>query len=55
MAFMFLEDALGPEPMGRGDWIFTGIWILSLRCCKLRRLGSLGNDSDHNRMSDRLP
>jgi hypothetical protein len=28
MAFMFLEDALGPEPMGRGDWIFNGIWII---------------------------
>ena len=28
MAFMFLEDALGPEPMGRGDWVFTGIWII---------------------------
>jgi hypothetical protein len=28
MAFMSLEDALGPEPMGRGDWLFTGIWIL---------------------------
>jgi hypothetical protein len=28
MAFMFLEDALGPEPMGHGDWVFTGIWII---------------------------
>jgi hypothetical protein len=27
-AFMFLEDVLSPEPMGRGDWVFTGIWII---------------------------
>jgi hypothetical protein len=28
VAFMFLEDALNPEHMGRGDWVITGIWIV---------------------------
>lgn len=28
LAFMFLEDALSREPMGRGEWVFNGIWIM---------------------------
>jgi|SRR5665213_4632140 len=28
LAFMFLEDALSPEHMDRGAWVFDGIWIL---------------------------
>lgn len=30
-AFLLLEDKIGPEPMGRGDSVFTGIWIIV--CC----------------------
>jgi hypothetical protein len=28
LAFMFLEDALSPEQMSRGEWVFNGIWIM---------------------------
>jgi hypothetical protein len=28
LAFIFLEDALAPERMGRGDWFFTGIYVM---------------------------
>lgn len=28
LAFMFLEDALSPEHMDRGEWLFNGIWIM---------------------------
>jgi hypothetical protein len=27
MGFLFLEDLLAPERMGRLDWLFTGTWI----------------------------
>ena len=28
LAFIFLEDALAPGPMARGDWVFTGIYVI---------------------------
>jgi hypothetical protein len=28
LAFMFLEDALSPERMVRGEWLFNGFWIM---------------------------
>ena len=27
VGFVFLEDLLAPERMGRLDWVFTGMWV----------------------------
>lgn len=28
LGFILLENTLAPEHMSRGDWVFTGIWIV---------------------------